>query len=191
MKTLVTSLWHDEAGFIISAELVVIATLLVIGLITGLACVQGALIEEFRDLAFAFSSLNQSFVTSGFTGCWTPCGIRARTFGSFFFDRRRVGIAACPVDFVGAWGVGIGSGVAFEGVGIGGLTGAAAIVPGAVPCPTGGCLTSPCPVGICPDAPGDVHYGHGLPEQADPHGLPPLPPAPGVHDHVPPPPPAL
>ena len=46
MIHLLKTLWRNESGFIVSAELVTIATLLVIGLVTGLSCVQKAMVQE-------------------------------------------------------------------------------------------------------------------------------------------------
>ena len=37
-------LWNDEAGFVVSAELVLIATILVLGMIVGLSEVQHGLV---------------------------------------------------------------------------------------------------------------------------------------------------
>lgn len=57
----------DEAGFIVSAELILIATLLVIGLIVGLSEVQHAVVSELNDVAEAIGCLNQSYTFSGFS----------------------------------------------------------------------------------------------------------------------------
>ena len=54
-------LWRDDDGFIVSAELVLISTILVLALIVGLTAVRTALTEEPVDVANAFGSLNQSF----------------------------------------------------------------------------------------------------------------------------------
>ena len=43
-------LLNDEAGFIVSAELVLIATILVIGLIVGLSSIQHAIVQELNDV---------------------------------------------------------------------------------------------------------------------------------------------
>lgn len=63
----VNALLSDEAGFIVSAELVLIATLLVIGLIVGLSEVQHAVVTELNDVGEAIGCLNQSYVFSGFS----------------------------------------------------------------------------------------------------------------------------
>ena len=58
-------LWSDEAGFTVSAELVLVATILVIGMITGLASVRDAVITELADVGGAIGSVNQSFTFGG------------------------------------------------------------------------------------------------------------------------------
>lgn len=62
-------LWNDEAGLIISAELVLVLTICVLGVIVGLSSVVVAVNEELLDTAHAIGSLNQSFGYCGFTGC--------------------------------------------------------------------------------------------------------------------------
>lgn len=85
------SLWCDESGFIISAELIMVATILVIGLIVGLSEVQHAVVGELNDVADAIGSANQSYGFSGFAkrdGWWGWGGgrIHAWTVGSTFID---------------------------------------------------------------------------------------------------------
>jgi hypothetical protein len=84
------ALWHalyrDERGFVLSAELIIIATVLVLGLITAFACVQAAVVGELKDVGSAIGSLNQSYCYSGMKGCLSWCGTRSRTYGSAFFD---------------------------------------------------------------------------------------------------------
>ena len=63
------NLWNNEAGFIISAELVLVLTIGVIGVITGLAHIQLALVQELNDVASAIGSLDQSYTFSGFVCC--------------------------------------------------------------------------------------------------------------------------
>ena len=78
----------DESGFIVSAELVLIATLLVIGLIVGLSEVQHAVVSELNDVADAIGELNQSYSFSGFHKRDFGWTIHAVTFGSDFEDQR-------------------------------------------------------------------------------------------------------
>lgn len=77
----------DTRGFIISAELVVISSLLVVGLMVGLSAVQQSVNAEMLDVAGAIGSLNQSY---GYTGMSArrpcDCGIKSFTTGSCFID---------------------------------------------------------------------------------------------------------
>lgn len=81
-------LLHDEAGFILSAELVLIATLLVIGLVVGLSEVQHAVVQELNDVAEAIGSMNQSFSYSGFTAFKSNGCLKSFFAGSLFHDHR-------------------------------------------------------------------------------------------------------
>ncbi len=84
---MVRQLLNDEAGFIISAELVLVATLLVIGLIVGLSEVQHAVVSELNDVADAIGELNQSYSFSGFHKT-DRSRVHAVTYGSDFEDQR-------------------------------------------------------------------------------------------------------
>jgi hypothetical protein len=55
---LVRRLGRDEAGFILSAELVLIATIIVIGLVVGLSEISSAVNAELFDVARSYGSLN-------------------------------------------------------------------------------------------------------------------------------------
>lgn len=62
-------LMNDECGLIISAELVLVLTICVLGVIVGLSSVVVAVNTELLDTAHAIGSLNQSFAIPGFRGC--------------------------------------------------------------------------------------------------------------------------
>ena len=83
-------LLRDESGFIVSAELVLIATLLVIGLIVGLSEVQHAVVSELNDVADAIGELNQGYFSSGFSShhFFGLSTVHAATYGSNFEDQR-------------------------------------------------------------------------------------------------------
>lgn len=68
MTLLAHQLFHDEAGFIVSAELVLVSTILVIGMVVGLSEVANGVNQELEDVGSAFGSINQSYCFSGFTG---------------------------------------------------------------------------------------------------------------------------
>ena len=58
-------LWNDECGVVVSAELVLIGTILVIGLITGLTSLRDAVITELADVGAAIAHLDQSYTLHG------------------------------------------------------------------------------------------------------------------------------
>ncbi len=80
------TLLNDEAGFIVSAELVLVATILVIGMIVGLSEVQHAVVAELNDVADAIGNLNQSYCFSGFSKAKQHGSFAAYTRGSIFND---------------------------------------------------------------------------------------------------------
>ncbi len=59
-------LWNDEAGVVISAELVLVLTIGVLMLVVGLHAVTKAINYELGDLASAFGAIDQSFSYDGF-----------------------------------------------------------------------------------------------------------------------------
>ena len=59
------SLLNDECGFVVSAELILVATITVLGLVVGLAEVRQAVCEELEDVAAAIGSMNQSYCYMG------------------------------------------------------------------------------------------------------------------------------
>ena len=56
---------NKQAGFIVSLELIFIATILVIGLLVGWVSIRDAVVFELHDVAEAAGSLNQSFAYRG------------------------------------------------------------------------------------------------------------------------------
>lgn len=61
-------LWNDEAGFVMSAELVLILTIGVIAIIVGLSEVAVAINTELNDVSNAIGALRQAYIFTGFTG---------------------------------------------------------------------------------------------------------------------------
>jgi hypothetical protein len=55
-------------GFVISAELVLVATIVVIGMIVGLASLRDQVVQELGDVGAAISQIVQSYSWSGITG---------------------------------------------------------------------------------------------------------------------------
>ena len=79
MKML-AKLWNAEEGFVVSSELVLIATMLVIGMLAGLDTIRDQVVQELADVGDAFSEINQSYSFSGVTAH------SASTAGSGFND---------------------------------------------------------------------------------------------------------
>ena len=89
MLKLLKTFQHDEHGVILSAEIVLLGTLLVLGLLTGMACLQQSVNSELGDFARAIDRLDQSY---SFAGCRSAglfggiSGCRPFTSGSSFMD---------------------------------------------------------------------------------------------------------
>ncbi len=69
MSQLFKKLWNDDCGALIAAEYLFVATILVIGIIVGLAAVRDAVNTELSELANAYLALSQGYIISGQTGC--------------------------------------------------------------------------------------------------------------------------
>ena len=80
------TLLNDEAGFIVSAELVLVATILVIGMIVGLSEIQHAVVAELGDVAEAIGALDQSYNYRGIRADLEGAGEHASCSGSGFND---------------------------------------------------------------------------------------------------------
>lgn len=79
-------LWNEEDGVILSAELVLIGTILLLGMIVGLVELQSAVVAELTDLGSSFGNLDQSYQTPGVTS-YKFCGqVKASTAGASFRD---------------------------------------------------------------------------------------------------------
>jgi len=65
----------DERGFIVSIELILIATIAILGLIVGLTAVRDAVVSELSDVAGAIQDLNQCYSFFGVVGhSGSTCG---------------------------------------------------------------------------------------------------------------------
>jgi hypothetical protein len=82
MTNLLQNLIHDDAGFVVSAELILVSTIVVLSLVVGLSEVASAINQELEDVGSAFGSINQSFAFNGYSGC------KAHFKGSFFSDNQ-------------------------------------------------------------------------------------------------------
>lgn len=68
MKTMFTRLWNEETGAVVSAEVMLVATILVLGVIVGLKSVRDSVVTELADVAQAIANVNQSYCYSGVSG---------------------------------------------------------------------------------------------------------------------------
>ncbi len=73
-------LLNDENGFVVSAELILVSTITVLGLVVGLAEIRQAVAQELEDVASAIGSINQGYCFSGMRTC------KAHMNGSHFYD---------------------------------------------------------------------------------------------------------
>jgi Flp pilus assembly pilin Flp len=84
--TLFSALFRDEAGVVISAELVLVLTVAVLAMVVGLSEVAVAVNTELNDISNAFGALDQSYFFSGFHAI--DCGkVKSAMAGSCFRDR--------------------------------------------------------------------------------------------------------
>lgn len=61
LRTKLTLLWKDQHGVVVSAELIVICTVLVLGLLVGLTSLRDQVVQEFADISAAIGALDQSY----------------------------------------------------------------------------------------------------------------------------------
>ena len=82
-------LWVDESGFVVSSELILISTILVIGLLVGLATLRDQIVQELADVGMAVGNLNQSYSVAGQTVEFG--GLEFTVAGSTFEDESDFG----------------------------------------------------------------------------------------------------
>ena len=69
MANLWRNLWTDDCGALIATEFLFVVTLLVIGIIVGLASVRNAVVTELAELANAILALSEGYSFAGISGC--------------------------------------------------------------------------------------------------------------------------
>jgi len=62
-------LWNDDAGYIVTTEMLLIFVILVLGLIAGLANLRMAIVNELTESGLALLNLNQGYTIAGLSGC--------------------------------------------------------------------------------------------------------------------------
>ncbi len=86
LNTIITKLYNDEAGFIVSAELILVSTIAVLAMVVGLSEVAHAVNQELEDVASAFGCVNQSYRYSGAAGHYGQQSGSRYTDGADFCD---------------------------------------------------------------------------------------------------------
>ena len=94
LQKFLQKLWRDDVGFIISAELVLVATIVVISMVVGLACIRNQVVQELIDVGQAIGNINQSYA---YTGIDTACNHRfGYVGGASYIDVRDYCQMECP-----------------------------------------------------------------------------------------------
>jgi len=68
MSQLIRNLFADEAGFIVSSEVVLVGTITVLGMVIGLSEVAFNINQELEDVGSAFGSINHAYSFRGAAG---------------------------------------------------------------------------------------------------------------------------
>ena len=68
MKLVFARFWTEQDGAILSAEIMLVATILVLGMVVGLKSVRDSVVTELADVAQGMGNVNQSFSFSGVSG---------------------------------------------------------------------------------------------------------------------------
>jgi hypothetical protein len=69
MYQLLVKLYHDDRGALIATEFLFVATILVIGVVFGIATVRNSVNAELAEFANAILALSQGYTVSGLSGC--------------------------------------------------------------------------------------------------------------------------
>ena len=139
------SVWRDDRGFILSAELVLILTLGVLAIVVGVHAVAKSINSELIDVGQSFSSMNQSYFVHGFSYYCPRVGFNATTGGSGFIDGSDV--CDCAALSFSGRDVAVAGGSRVVGRGHVVTEGPAHVeAPAAIPCPPGSTL-EPAPLG--------------------------------------------
>ena len=89
--TVAARLWKDQHGFIISAELMLVATIAVLSMVVGLSEVAFNINNELEDVGSAFGKMSQRYSVQG------TSGHKGHTAGSEFWDVSDQCDGACDI----------------------------------------------------------------------------------------------
>jgi hypothetical protein len=85
MRSVISKLLSDQTGFVVSAEVMVIVTLLFCATVVGYAVVRDALVQELGDIGEMVGSVSQSYNVTGIQKRKND-GFHARCSGFGFND---------------------------------------------------------------------------------------------------------
>jgi len=91
MMNILHVLKNDENGFVVSAELVLVGTILVIGMITGLSELSFNVNQELEDIGSAVGGINQTYYYT------LASGQKGEAVGSTYLDFVDAGDNACNI----------------------------------------------------------------------------------------------
>ena len=85
---------RKQAGFIVTIELLLLATICVIGLVVGMTNVRDSVLAELSDVSESIGALNQSYSVSAVSNAAGT----AATSGSAFADAQDLASPTHPID---------------------------------------------------------------------------------------------
>ena len=68
MNKMMKRLWSDEAGLVLSSELVFMSSIVAIGMVVGLSAARDGVSSELADVGSAINEYNQGYLVNGITG---------------------------------------------------------------------------------------------------------------------------
>lgn len=77
----VSKLSRKQAGFVMTTELVLLSTVMVVGLVAGMVTMRDALTAEMEDVAEAIGHLDQTYAFNGIVNGQKTAAIEGSVFG--------------------------------------------------------------------------------------------------------------
>lgn len=75
------SIKNKQGGFVMTTELVLISTVMIVGLITGLVTMRDSITAEMEDVAEAIGHFDQTYAFNGIVNAEETAGIEGSVFG--------------------------------------------------------------------------------------------------------------
>lgn len=86
ITTLVHKFEREEHGFVVSAELLLILTLMICGVAVGFATVKDAIATELNDVSDAIGAVDQSYNVTSYQAPTNQAGVFHGSCGAFGFN---------------------------------------------------------------------------------------------------------